>query len=78
MEILSVVRDLFAVDMRHSEGNSNVFIFITFGCGLAKSYEWDFIERHVWLDFCVSSKNNELGKLPLGVWFVVAFAVLIV
>ena len=33
-----MVRDLFAMDL-HSEGNSDVFIFITFGFGLAKSYE---------------------------------------
>jgi hypothetical protein len=29
---------MFAMDM-HSEGNTDVFIFITFGCGLAKGYE---------------------------------------
>jgi len=39
MEIWSVVRDLLAMDMHHSEGKTDLFIFITFGCGLAKSYE---------------------------------------
>ena len=66
MEIRSVVHELFDMNTL-IEGNTYVFIFVTFCCELAKRYRKICFSFSLQLDFCVASKNNELGELPLGV-----------